>query len=149
MDICTCALPTSPFPLLISEHFFTTGYTFHEIWEGLNLSPLWICDPHMANKNTDTPPSPRPPWSIHTSMSIFNTSRANHFSLRFLFKRRHTAIYTQFLEATFATIFAKKGASLMAQTVKNLPAMQETWVWSLGWEDPLEKEMATHSIVLA
>ena len=31
MDICTCALPTSPFPLLISEHFFTTGYTFHEI----------------------------------------------------------------------------------------------------------------------
>ena len=33
----------------------------------------------------------------------------------------------------------------MAQTVKNLPAMQETWVRSLGWEDPLEKEMATHS----
>ena len=29
--------------------------------------------------------------------------------------------------------------------VKNLPAMQETWVQSLGWEDPLEKEMATHS----
>ena len=33
--------------------------------------------------------------------------------------------------------------------VKNLPAMQETWVQSLGWEDPLEKEMATHSFVLA
>ena len=33
--------------------------------------------------------------------------------------------------------------------VKNLPAKQETWVWSLGWEDPLEKEMATHSTVLA
>ena len=32
----------------------------------------------------------------------------------------------------------------MAQTVKNLPAMQETWVWSPGWEDPLEKEMAIH-----
>ena len=31
-------------------------------------------------------------------------------------------------------------ASLMAQLVKNLPAKQETWVWSLGWEDPLEKE---------
>ena len=31
----------------------------------------------------------------------------------------------------------------MAQMVKNLPAMQETWVQSLGWEDPLEKEMAT------
>ena len=37
----------------------------------------------------------------------------------------------------------------MAQTVKNLPAMQETWVWSLGQEDPLEKEMATHSSSLA
>ena len=32
---------------------------------------------------------------------------------------------------------------MLAQTVKNLPAMQETWVWSLGWEDPLEKETAT------
>ena len=36
----------------------------------------------------------------------------------------------------------------MPQTVKNLPAMQETWVRSLGWEDPLEKEMATHSNIL-
>ena len=37
----------------------------------------------------------------------------------------------------------------MAQTVKNLAAMQETWVQSLGQEDPLEKEMATHSSILA
>ena len=41
------------------------------------------------------------------------------------------------------------GASLVAQLVKNLPAVQETRVWSLGWEDPLEKEMATHSSILA
>ena len=40
-------------------------------------------------------------------------------------------------------------ASLAAQMVKNLPAMQETWMHSLGWEDPLEEEMATHSSVLA
>ena len=39
--------------------------------------------------------------------------------------------------------------SLVAQTVKRLPAMPETWVQSLGWEDPLEKEMATHSRTLA
>ena len=39
-------------------------------------------------------------------------------------------------------------ASLVAQLVKNLPAMQETWVRTLGWEDPLEKGMATHSSVL-
>ena len=37
----------------------------------------------------------------------------------------------------------------MAQTVKNLPTVQETWVQSLGWEDPLEKGMATHSSILA
>ena len=41
------------------------------------------------------------------------------------------------------------GASLVAQSVKNLPAVQETRVLSLGWEDPLEKEMATHSGILA
>ena len=40
-------------------------------------------------------------------------------------------------------------ASLVARTVKNLPAMWETWVQSLGWEDPLEEGMATHSRVLA
>ena len=40
-------------------------------------------------------------------------------------------------------------ASPVAQRVKNLPAMQETWVRFLGWEDPLEKEMATHSSIVA
>ena len=40
-------------------------------------------------------------------------------------------------------------ASLVAQRVKHLPAMWETWVQSLGWEVPLEKEMATHSSILA
>ena len=41
------------------------------------------------------------------------------------------------------------GASLVAQMVKRLPAMQKTWVQSLGQEDPLEKKMANHSSVLA
>ena len=39
--------------------------------------------------------------------------------------------------------------SLVAQTVKNVPAMLETWVHSLGWEDPLEKGMAIHCSILA
>ena len=39
--------------------------------------------------------------------------------------------------------------SLVAQTLKNLPAMQETWVLSLGWEDPLEESMKTHSSTVA
>ena len=42
-----------------------------------------------------------------------------------------------------------KHVSLAAQLVKNLPAMWETWVWSLGWEDPLQKQKATHSSILA
>ena len=39
--------------------------------------------------------------------------------------------------------------SLVDQLIKNPPAMRETWVWSLGWEDPLEKGKATHSSILA
>ena len=51
--------------------------------------------------------------------------------------------------ANFYSLPYKSWASLVAQMVKRLPAMQETWVWSLGQEDPLEKEMETHSSILA
>ena len=44
---------------------------------------------------------------------------------------------------------AKRNTSLVAQRVKRLLTTWETWVQSLGWEDPLEKEMATHSSILA
>ena len=46
-------------------------------------------------------------------------------------------------------VTSSKRSFLVAQTVKHLPTMRETQVWSLGWEDPLEKEMATHSSTLA
>ena len=46
-------------------------------------------------------------------------------------------------------ISAQKLAFLVAQMVKHLPAMQETWVQCQGWEDPLEEGMATHSSILA
>ena len=46
-------------------------------------------------------------------------------------------------------MYNRSQASLMAQSVKNLPAMQETWVLSLDWEDPLEKGMATQASILA
>ena len=45
--------------------------------------------------------------------------------------------------------YTRKRASLVAQMVKNLPAMRESGVQSLGWEDPLEKGMETHSSILA
>ena len=49
----------------------------------------------------------------------------------------------------FFSLLKTAGASLVAQLVKNRPAMQETWTQSLGEEDPLEKEMTTHSSMLA
>ena len=49
----------------------------------------------------------------------------------------------------FLVVFSLLGAFLVAQTVKNLPAVQETWVQSLSQEDPLEEGMATHSSVFA
>ena len=53
------------------------------------------------------------------------------------------------LKGRFASGHENQGTSLVAQMVKNLPAMQETWVQALGGEDPLEKEMAIHSSLLA
>ena len=49
------------------------------------------------------------------------------------------------IQESFETLLGES----VAQLVKNLPAMWETWVWSLGWEDPLEKGKATHSSIVA
>ena len=59
-------------------------------------------------------------------------------------ERGHIYIYIVMADSCFCAELIK-----MAQTVKNLPAMQETWVRSLGQEDSLENEMATHSSILA
>ena len=68
------------------------------------------------------------------------------------------SVYSLFLDhdlflkiagSCFVILNMHHGASLLDQLVKNLPAMQETQVQFLGWEDPLEKEMATHSSILA
>ena len=53
------------------------------------------------------------------------------------------------ISTTCYTFVCSQSPQLVAQTVKNLPAMWETWVQSLGWEDPLEEGMATHSSILA
>ena len=60
-------------------------------------------------------------------------------------------LFKKFLirDTDFLNISMPEDASLVAQLVKNLPAMQGTWVRSLGWEDPLKKGEATHSSVLA
>ena len=53
------------------------------------------------------------------------------------------------LEGRFGFWWPLSWASLVAQTARNPSAMRDTWVWSLGWEDPLEEGMATHSSILA
>ena len=53
------------------------------------------------------------------------------------------------LEKAIGYLLQCSCASLVAQLVRNPPAMWETWVQSLGWEDPLEKGTATHSTILA
>ena len=72
------------------------------------------------------------------------------YSLTYLGKSVH--IYTSLLR--FGKVIEEAQypwyrASLVAQLVKNPPAMQEAWIQSLGWEDPLEKEKATHCSILA
>ena len=68
---------------------------------------------------------------------MFTTGRQLSLILGFLLKVR------------LGELVRSLGPSLVTQTVKNLPAMQETSVRSLGWEDPLKKGMATHSSILA
>ena len=58
------------------------------------------------------------------------------------------SLHLKFLDLNYE-LSSLKLSSLVAQKVKNPPAMQKTWVRSLGWEDPLEKVMATHSSILA
>ena len=59
-------------------------------------------------------------------------------------------LYSSFSVVTyFIHSISSVWASLVAQTVKTLPTVWETWVPSLGWEDPLEKGMTTHSCILA
>ena len=59
-------------------------------------------------------------------------------------------VIRRLLQDRLDKVCLEKGrASLLAQLVKNLPIVLETWVRSLGWEDPLEKEMTTHSSIIA
>ena len=62
--------------------------------------------------------------------------------------KREFYIYIYVCVCVYVYVYIKLVASLVAQMVKNPPAMQETWVQSLGWEDPLEEGLATHSSIL-
>ena len=90
------------------------------------------------NLRTFPKPQPKSRRSVlsHTSLSV-----SHHFD--------HLSGSGCFFLFFFYPFPASSRASLVAQLAKNPPAIRETWVRSLGWEDPLEKEKATHSSILA
>ena len=91
-------------------------------------------------------------YSIHSSPGCFrsfvNVLGSQHIAMRIIYRVR-ALLLSLFVQQTFGGHLLCSRASLVAQTVKNLPAMQENWVRDLGQEDPLEKGMATHSIIFA
>ena len=89
----------------------------------------------------------KPSWVPHPFLHSHKASM--NMRLCQLFRGRYKGILHDSKVNNFKLNISLLKASLMAQTVKNLPAMRETWVWPLGWEDPLEEGMATHSIILA
>ena len=82
----------------------------------------------------------------HVYLLIFSAILCQHHPCAAFF-----CLLLAFPEVALISVFSlqPKGASLMARMVKNLPAMRETLVQSLGWENPLEKGMATPSSILA
>ena len=116
------------------------------ILSAFHYKPNWIKQKdsgHIENVRYFSSPYKRfhlPIYHVLTSAGMFsNTAIYKVLSLFFLFERMH-------IKELLLRLWAP---SLVAQMVKNLPAVQETWVRSLVQEDPLEKGMTTHSSILA
>ena len=118
------ASPVSPSPAL-QEHSLPLSH-----WGGLPLS-LWL-----SPLTAPTPWMSLTPWGLHHPLPA-----------AFLWKRQPLELCQGKNSSVWCLPSSR--ASPVAQMVKNLPALQETWVRSLGWEEPLEKEMVTHSSILA
>ena len=84
--------------------------------------------------------------SLHLLSEAYITVQINTHAHTHTHTQTHITCNTVY--KNFYLILLHKWASLVSQMVKNLSAMQETWVQSLGWEDPLEEGMATHSSIL-
>ena len=84
-------------------------------------------------------------WSLLRLISIESVMPSNHL----IFGHPLLLLPSVFPSIRVFSNESSLRASLVAQLVKNLPAMRGTWLQSLGWEDPLEKEKATHSSIMA
>ena len=83
---------------------------------------------------------------LYFSINLCNTQLCRFYFFEFLFWE---VLLKKGQWSLFEFNFSSEGVSLVAQLVKNLPAMWETWIRPLGWDDPLEKGKATHSSFLA
>ena len=135
-----------------------------EIFSSVVSDSLWPHEPQHARPPCPSPtprvrhPNPRPlSWWCHPTISSSVTPSPPAFRLpqhKSLFQWGRPTLYRQGTNNLLGRQIIVKnyrtdGASLVAKWIKNSAAMQETQIWSLGQEDPLEKEMATHSSILA
>ena len=118
---------------------------------------LPTCHRQLEFRSMALPPSPSGSrLQEDIRVLIFSCFGTQPNLLSFLDTCGQAQVWSSFLMQVFSTTFFSLGTNLLgwrvnavAQMVKNLPAKQESWVRSLGRKDPLEKEMATHSSILA
>ena len=145
MDIHVFPIPIPPPPSLSTWSLWV--FPVHQVWALVScIRPgLVICftlDNILVSMlfSQNIPPSPSPTEFkslFHTSVPLFL------FCNKFYFLKPSDLVLINRNDKF------QPWSSLVAQMVKNQPAVQETWVQSLGWEDPLEEGMATHSSILA
>ena len=115
------------------------------------ISLMWLKFQHQLFSSQCTNVSQTIPFltSLYVVLKTFISGQKlkHHCFIDLCLSWRKNSFYRSVLHPLL--IVTQKGASLVAQRLKHLPAMQETWVRSLGREDPLEKEMATHSSIHA
>ena len=146
-----------PVDVLIMMHSITTLACKPPT--SLPQSPAQTPTPSALSSGWNVSPIPSKPQLSSSLLSTYFSlcKFLRRKELTFTVLRYSIAMMTLFYSDSLAqlspvwlvTSLLQQGASLVVQMVKNLPAMQESWVQSLGWEDPLEKGTATHSSILA
>ena len=120
------------------------------LWSGLTIMLVSAIQQH---KSIVTMHMSSPSWTSPPILTPTHLSRLSQFlcytaiSHSYLFYIQHCIRFNAIFSICLTLSFPQ--ATLVAQLVKNPPAMWETWVWSLRWEDPLEKGKVTHSSILA
>ena len=129
----------------MDQYFFPTSY--YRFWKGRHKTSLIIRPgDHLCRKSNRIYKNS---LALTRILARLQDTRSIHKS-----QQCETNFYDPIMTDTHPNIFVKtqrmySGASLVVQLIKNPSAMQETGVPSLGWEDPREKEMTTHSSILA